>query len=138
MSLGKLQLFQQFSQRMRWLSERQQVLTQNIANADTPGYLAKDVKPLSFKDMMTGAGSSGSLQMVSTNAAHLAGVSATAERTAKVENVRNPTEISNTGNTVSIEDETRKAAENNMDYQLVTNLYKKQVGLLMTAIGRGK
>ena len=35
-------------QRMTWLSQRQNVLSQNVANADTPGYAAHDLKPLDF------------------------------------------------------------------------------------------
>ena len=34
--------------RMSWLSGRQSVLAQNVANADTPGYQARDMKPMDF------------------------------------------------------------------------------------------
>ena len=36
--------------RMRYLSERQNVLAQNIANAETPGWVARDLRP--FADVM--------------------------------------------------------------------------------------
>ena len=41
--------------RMTWLHQRQDVLSQNVANADTPGYVARDLKPLDFKDMLHAA-----------------------------------------------------------------------------------
>jgi flagellar basal-body rod protein FlgB len=52
MDTGTLPLFKAMSQRMSWLGERQKTLAQNVANADTPKYLAKDLKPMSFGDLM--------------------------------------------------------------------------------------
>ena len=37
-------------ERMTWLNQRQDVLSQNVANADTPGYVARDLKPLDFDE----------------------------------------------------------------------------------------
>ena len=36
-------------ERMTWLNQRQDLLSQNVANADTPGYVARDLKPLEFR-----------------------------------------------------------------------------------------
>ena len=44
MDLFQLKLFQRMSERMGWLGARQEVLAQNIANADTPGYRARDIE----------------------------------------------------------------------------------------------
>lgn len=41
MKLESMSLFQLASQRMQWLGARQQVVSENIANADTPGYQRK-------------------------------------------------------------------------------------------------
>ena len=49
MDLNKLDVFRLTNSKMGWLSERQTVLAQNIANADTPGYKAKDLKGLIFQ-----------------------------------------------------------------------------------------
>ena len=43
MDPGKLALFRLAEQRLAWLDRRQEVLAQNIANADTPGYAARDL-----------------------------------------------------------------------------------------------
>jgi len=40
------------------------------------------------------------------------------------------------GNTVSIEQEVMKAADTAMDYQLVTNLYRKQLAMLRSVLSR--
>ena len=41
---GKLDIFQALVRRMQWLGQRQNVLAQNIANTDTPGYRPQDLK----------------------------------------------------------------------------------------------
>ena len=52
MDLNKLDIFRLTNSKMGWLSERQTVLAQNIANADTPGYKAKDLKVPDFSSML--------------------------------------------------------------------------------------
>ena len=49
MNLSDIPLFRMMSQRMEWLSQRQQLLAHNVANANTPGYKSQDLKPLTFK-----------------------------------------------------------------------------------------
>ena len=43
MDLGKLDIFKMASQKMGWLTERQVVLANNIANADTPNYILRAI-----------------------------------------------------------------------------------------------
>ena len=43
MALGDIPLFGMIKDRMHWLTERQRVLSQNVANADTPGYRRKTI-----------------------------------------------------------------------------------------------
>ena len=45
-----LQLFDTAFRRNEWLAQRQSVISANIANANTPGYKAKDIE--SFDDVM--------------------------------------------------------------------------------------
>ena len=46
--LSSLGLFQAVKKRLNWLGQRQEVLAQNIANADTPDYRSADLKPYNF------------------------------------------------------------------------------------------
>src|SRR5690349_5474471 len=55
MDLSRIPLFEALTKRMGWLGERQGVLAQNIANADTPGYVAKDLAPPDFSQLVAGA-----------------------------------------------------------------------------------
>jgi len=57
MDFAHLPLFAMLSDRLSWLTERQKMLAQNIANVDTPGYQARDLKKLSFDQMVKGASS---------------------------------------------------------------------------------
>jgi len=44
MDISQIPLFAMLSRRMVWLGKRQEILAQNIANADTPGYRRFDLK----------------------------------------------------------------------------------------------
>src|SRR5688572_8582042 len=57
-------------ERMTWLHQRQDVLSQNVANADTPRYVARDLKAQEFSDALkkvTGPSSG----MTVTNVRHI-------------------------------------------------------------------
>ena len=41
--IGSLPLLQALTEKMRWHQSRQQVLAENIANADTPGFMERDL-----------------------------------------------------------------------------------------------
>ena len=43
MNLPDIPLLSMLRTRMSWLNQRQDVLTQNVANADTPGYKSQDI-----------------------------------------------------------------------------------------------
>ena len=148
MSLGDLPLLQMMKLRLQWLGERQQVLSQNVANADTPGYEAKDLKDLDFGDLVKQQ--NGLMSPVATNSRHIgtpvlgSGLSGPAAGRAAVAHARGGEiedapgfETSPTGNSVVLEEQMMKAAQTQMDYQAVTSLYSKSVGLIKIALGRG-
>jgi flagellar basal-body rod protein FlgB len=133
MNYDNITLFNLMKSKMGYMSQRQGVLAQNIANADTPGYQAMDVKAPDFKKIL--ARSSGQLQMATTDGKHFTGtrVSASATRIIHRDSTyeRNPN-----GNNVAIEEEMSKIAENQAEYQKVLNLYRKSVDMFKTAIGK--
>lgn len=132
MDLRQIPLFSMITRQMDWLTARQKVLAQNIANADTPNYVAKDLAPLDFANMARAAGNK--LKLSTTNGGHIkAGMSAAG--TPKVfeikESLRSPS-----GNGVILEDQLMKVSETQADYELITRLYRKHVGMLRSALGR--
>ena len=50
--LEDLKLFAMAQKTMDWLAKRQEVLAQNIANANTPKYQPSDLAPLDFKNLL--------------------------------------------------------------------------------------
>ena len=56
MDLNKLPLFAMATKRMGWLAKRQEVLSQNVANADTPNFVPHDLKAQDFRAMVKAAG----------------------------------------------------------------------------------
>ena len=58
MDLSQVPLFAALSKRMAWLTERQSVLAQNVANGDTPGYVAQDLPAPDFSKYLANAPSS--------------------------------------------------------------------------------
>ncbi len=133
MNFENIPLFGMMKSKMAYMSERQSVLAQNIANADTPGYQARDVRAPDFKKSLIRA--SHQLNMAKTSNMHFNGarnsVSATGIINRDSTYERNPT-----GNNVAIEEEMSKVAENQAEYQKVLNLYRKSVDMFKTAIGK--
>ena len=68
MPISDIPILSMLRTRMQWQQARQQVLAQNIANADTPDYQAKDLAPLDFRRELSAA----SLGLDRTNPNHIA------------------------------------------------------------------
>lgn len=131
---GKLNIFEAIGRKMSWLGQRQSVLAGNIANADTPDYAPQDMKSGPFARMLTR-----SIERVtpaSTDPAHMAGT-ADKGRQPESEEQRRRYETAPSGNAVVLEEQLVKVAETQMDYQLMSNLYRKHLGMIRTALGRG-
>jgi len=133
MDLGKIPLLKMITTQMGWLNQRQKVISENIANADTPKYVPHDLKPLDFADMaraqykkLAMAGSSPQ-HITETNAAKVGQFKDAKDK-------KYPSEPS--GNAVVLEEQMLKLSESQVDYELITRLYRKHVGMLRTALGR--
>jgi flagellar basal-body rod protein FlgB len=131
MDLGKIPLFEAIARRMSWLGERHAVLAQNVANADTPGYVAQDVKPLSFAELVSGTG--GRLKLATTAPGHIVPVQAGGKFSLEPQKV---SERAPNGNAVQLEDQMMKISDIANDHALVANLYRAQIGMLKLVLGR--
>lgn len=135
MDLPQIPLLAMLKQRMSWLDARQDVLSQNVANADTPGYGAKDLKPVDFeKTLRQTIGGQFSASLATDDPRHIA-ISQTSS--AQFTDIAAPdTEANPTGNSVSLEEEMIKVADTQAQYQAAADLYAKAVGMMKTAIGQ--
>jgi len=148
MDLSDIPLFSAITRKMHWLTERQKVLAQNVANNDTPGYKAQDLKKIDFGRELakvsetTGINLQGpglpaapQLEPVATAENDLKGTVLADDDKPKAN--KNIEDRSINGNTGAIEDELMKVSSTAADYQLMTELYQKQVSLMTTALDRG-
>lgn len=112
-------------------SARQGIIAQNIANADTPDYAARDLRP--FKETFNRISGS-DMAMRATRPGHI-------DR-ATDESRPDPFEIEVTeatapnGNTVSLEDQVMRSAEVKSQHDLALGIYQKSLKILRTSIAR--
>lgn len=127
MGLDSISFFKNASQRMQWLGNRQKVISENVANSDTPGFKAKDVT--SFSKMLESTQKAG---MTTTNVRHISG---NAQNVSGINTVVDKEAWSETmdGNTVVLEQQTIKSNEISEGYQLAARLYRKGYDLLNLA-----
>ena len=135
MDLNKLTLFGLVKGRMGWLSKRQEVLAQNIANSDTPKYKPQDLKAFNFQDMVQRKQTQ--LNAVTTSPMHMTGARKSTSAFAVAEN-RTPYETAPNGNAVVLEEQMGKIGETQMQYQLTNELYRKHMGMIKIAIGKAR
>jgi len=128
-------------QSMSFHADRQQVIAENVANANTPGYTPRDLDESDFhaalrSQMSIGAaGSRGPIGLATTNAGHIPASNSGAGASALWEPIDSPdSETTVNGNSVVIEEQMVRAQENRMRYESALTLYQKSLGLLRTAI----
>jgi flagellar basal-body rod protein FlgB len=124
-------------QSLKHLGTRQRVISQNIANSDTPGFKARDVAPVSFAGLVN---SSGGAARVTAPTVQISDQMIAMGAKPLVSGTIADTDISETkpdGNNVTLEDQLLKMGQIQSDFATLTNLYRKQMGLMKAALGRG-
>ena len=125
-------LFGLHTQALDTWQRRSEVLASNLANADTPGYLARDVD---FKKAMANAsGNSNTLAMTITQPGQINPQAQSAQQLA----YRTPTQPSMDGNTVDTQVEQANFAANGVHYQASLSFITAQIHMLRTAITGGQ
>ncbi len=103
------------SARARHAAQRLAILSENVANADTPGYRAKDIEP--FGDFVSRLDVAGRL--------------ADSPKAITLDSI--PLEPN--GNSVSIEDQMVPSAEAMRHHDIAITIYSKALGLLRAGLG---
>lgn len=114
MNLGDVSLFGLASKRLQWLSDRQTVISENIANADTAEYRARDVE--SFES-------------------YLSSTEGSSMSTADVVEARPLWGEDLSGNNIVLEQQLMEAGTTSSQYKLASSLYRKAHDLLLAAAG---
>ena len=129
-----ISLFKAMGSKMAYLNTRQRVISQNIANADTPGYQPSDLNKVDFGRTLKKVSGDTSIQMVSTNSGHLP--SANQMAALKVREQKNTYEVAPDENGVILEEQLIKSNDVQMDYNLMINLYRQNTDLIRTSLGK--
>ncbi|RAU20182.1 flagellar basal body rod protein FlgB [Paramagnetospirillum kuznetsovii] len=127
-----LGIFKMTKAQMDWLAQRQEVLAGNIANANTPRYLPKDLKPLNFKDVLAGSASH-PVTAAATNAKHI--VPEMGPDPFKAVTQRKTYESTPDGNSVILEEQMAKMGEASTSFNAAANLFQKYQKMLRTSMG---
>ena len=112
-------------------AERQRIIASNIANADTPGYVARDLNfAQALRDATSNAAITGASELRSSD---LNG-SATSARVARNLVYATPSQTSLDNNTVHMDRERAAFAENAIKYESTLRFVNGQVKTMMDAM----
>lgn len=120
---------------MKNLAVRQRVIAQNIANSETPGFKAQEVEAPDFSSLLANRGVPHVTppRVHVTNGMVALGKAPTADGHVIADSAT--TETKPDGNNVTLEDQLLKMGQVQTDFKTMTDLYRKQMGLLQAAIG---
>lgn len=116
--------------------QRNEVISGNIANSETPGYRALGY---SFEDQLqTISGTHEPFPMKATQPKHFRNGHTEADGTIYPDVFLRPTEsVGQDGNTVDVDNEMSKMAKNQILYQATVDVLNRKIGLLKYAISAG-
>lgn len=133
MTFQDLPLLSGLASRMQYLSARTSVIAENIANADTPNYVARDVAAPDFKTQTRQYASASTMR--ASDPRHI---------TTSPMSDKNPPRpspdraASLSGNAVSVEQETMKLSQTRMEYGMASSVYRKSLDLIRLAISTSR
>ncbi len=134
MSLTDLPALAVLKQKLRWHQARQNVLAQNVANADTPGYKPRDLKAFRFESVLRRQ-MSPAAGALTTNDKHIRPASFGSPGGKFETRESADWETTPSGNAVSLEGQMMKVTANQMEFQTASALYTRSLGLLRIALG---
>jgi flagellar basal-body rod protein FlgB len=120
---------------------RQEVLTSNIANANTPGFKAKDLDfkaaldAVSATPSSTGAAQANAHFLQVSNPRHIGSAEAAPGLAAAFVKYKADNQVTLDGNSVDLDKEKVAAAANAVDYTSVTTFTTQTLRMMQTAIG---
>ncbi len=115
---------------LRGLSSRQNAISENIANIDTPGYRAKEV---AFESELRRAFNRSSTKLATTDAGHIAATSSRRDQLG-VQEAQLLTSQRLDENTVDIDQEMVKLSETQMRYQAAASALNTKIAILRNVI----
>jgi flagellar basal-body rod protein FlgB len=118
-------------QKMGYLNQKQAVVAQNVANADTPGYKAHELAPFTFGDALTQAAN---VNLATTDPRHILPASMSGVNAKTVESKSYETTLS--GNSVNLEQQMMEVSKTAVEYKEITSIYHR-IGQLFNIALKG-
>jgi flagellar basal-body rod protein FlgB len=131
MSFGDIPLFSMLKGKLAYVNQRERLVSENIANADTPGFTPRDLKPFSFEQALRPR--IGLAGVVRTNPMHMAGKPLAAASDLFKPSDAPDSETRLDGNQVVLEDEMNKMTESRVDYEAAIDFYQQSMNMITTA-----
>ncbi|MGI6484912.1 MAG: flagellar basal body rod protein FlgB [Tepidanaerobacteraceae bacterium] len=127
---GYIELMQKYMD-AKWL--RNEVISNNIANVDTPGFKRSDV---SFEELLKSKLKQDRLRLSTTNKGHINNISMALKEPQVY--VQRDTVYRNDENNVDIDNEMVQLTKNTLSYNILADQTQKRFQLLRTAISEGR
>jgi flagellar basal-body rod protein FlgB len=118
MNLNDSALMRLLTQKMSYINQRQSVLAENVANANVPGYKARDLEPFSFENALN---QTGTVSLTTTDPRHIIPASMAGVNAKSIKAKSFETTLS--GNSVDLEQQMMNVSSNSVDYQTVSSIY---------------
>ncbi|MBR1087980.1 flagellar basal body rod protein FlgB [Bradyrhizobium manausense] len=123
--MGPLYLFELASSQARWLELRQSTIATNVANANTPGFKARDVEPFNkVLDAMP-------VRLATTSPEHMQ--LSPAETDTRATAKKDSWDVVHSGNSVSLEQEMIKGSDVNRDYSMNSAIVRSFNRMVLTS-----
>ena len=136
MTTNNIGLFQAMKANMGYLQERQKVISQNIANANTPGYHPSDMSKVNFDSVLQNVIKDRGVKKVTLEATSAGHLSPSAHLQSRAKEQKVTYEVKPDENGVVLEEQMIKANDVQMNYNMMLNLYSSNMDMLRTSIGR--
>lgn len=128
-----IHLLDALQSRMGWLSGRQKLVAENVANASTPGFKPRDLAAQNFDALVKGqVDGAGQLGMATTDAGHMQ-IDGFKPGTARAITAPD-SETTMDGNAVVLEEQMLKMAESRMQFEAAVGFYQKSLAMVRMAI----
>lgn len=140
MTIQDIGLLQAIGTKLDYLSQRQAVISNNVANADTPGYRPRDIVDVDFAQILREQTNTSvrPVSLATTNEQHFGGGASGDSGATPTRQSRDTYEVAPVGNSVILEEQLLNASSNGMEYNLMLSVLQRQVGMFQIAIGSNR
>ena len=120
---------------MQLSTARQEVISGNVANVNTPGKLSQDVHmPGSYSELIKASTNNAQLNIITTSSKHIQGSKPRLKYKTVIDSNG---ELKPNGNNIDSTNEAKKALKNKLDFEIALKAYKESYELVKAAVGKG-